>query len=85
MKANTIRLEKEILSEIEKIIEPDQSLASFVRAVLLKEIKRHKMKEGADRYVELLAKSDEVREEEAEWSAADLTSEKSESSGRKKK
>lgn len=82
MKANTIRLEKEILSEIEKIIEPDQSLASFVRGVLLKEIKRHKMKEGADRYLELLAKSDEVREEEAEWSSADLTSEGSKPYGK---
>lgn len=72
MKSNTIRLESALLEEIYPIIGKNQSLASFVRSVLQKEIDRHKQKKSAKRYVQFLSSSASEMELLSEWESSPL-------------
>ena len=73
MKANTIRLEQDLLRELYPLLKPKQSLASFVREALRRDIQRQKMLRGAGQYLNFLKNNAEERESLEEWSEVDLT------------
>lgn len=74
MKSNTIRLEEPLLHELYPLLENRQSLASLVRAILQKEISRHKQRKAAEKYVAFLDENPSERALLEEWESTDLTS-----------
>lgn len=72
MKATTIKVEGELLLELERAKPASQSLTTFVRDVLRREVRRQQMAAAADRYTEFLAKDGEERTWLEEWDRADL-------------
>ena len=50
MKATTIKVEGELLRELERAKPASQSLAAYVRSVLRREVLRQKMAAVAERY-----------------------------------
>lgn len=72
MKATTIKVEGDLLNEIEKVKPSSQSLSAYVRAVLRREVLRHKMADAAERYAELLRSNPDERGWLEEWEHADL-------------
>ena len=74
MKATTVKIEGELLRELEASKPPDQSLTAYVRSVLRKDLERMKVREAAVTY-RAFVKSD-VKEQAwlDEWDRADLNS-----------
>jgi hypothetical protein len=72
MRATTIKVEGDLLDEIEKLKPSSQSLSAYVRSVLRREIQRHKMTAAAERYAELLRSNPAEREWLDEWETAEL-------------
>ena len=72
MRATTIKVEGDLLDEIEKMKPSSQSLSGYVRAVLRREVLRHKMAGAAERYGELLRSSPDERGWLDEWEHSDL-------------
>jgi hypothetical protein len=72
MKATTIKVEGELLSELERAKPARQSLTTFVRAILEQEIRRRRMADAADRYVDFLGEHADERAWLEEWDRADL-------------
>jgi hypothetical protein len=73
MKATTIKVEGELLSELERVKSPTQSLSAFVRSVLQQDVLRRKMSDAAERYGQLLRENAEERSWLEEWEQADLS------------
>ncbi|MBI2026217.1 MAG: hypothetical protein HYS98_00155 [Deltaproteobacteria bacterium] len=72
MKANTIKIEGKLLTEIQKAKPASLSFAAFVRLIIEKELLRRKMGVAAKLYQQFL---EEDKEESAflqEWEKADL-------------
>jgi len=74
MRATTVKVEGELLQDLEKIKPAEQSLSAFVRAVLLREIQRQKMVEAGRRYAEFVRESPDEAGWLDAWERADLTS-----------
>ncbi|MBU0679493.1 MAG: hypothetical protein KJ626_15440 [Verrucomicrobia bacterium] len=74
MKATTIKLDGELLEEIERVKAPDQSVTSFVRYTLKSSIKRMKLRESAEAYVALKETGGEEDAWLQEWREKDLAS-----------
>jgi hypothetical protein len=74
MKATTIKLEGELLRNLEIVKPDDLSLSAFVRQVLLSELRRRAMAASANEYREFLAKHPEEAKWLHEWESADLAS-----------
>jgi predicted CopG family antitoxin len=72
MKATTIKVEGELLEELEQAKPPRQSLSAFVRSLLKQAVARRRMVEAADRYAEFVRDKPEERTWLAEWDSADL-------------
>jgi hypothetical protein len=72
MKATTIKVEGELLRELERTKPPSQSLSAYVRSLLQREILRRKMADAADRYTEFLRETPDERAWLEEWVNADL-------------
>ncbi len=72
MKATTIKVEGELLKELERAKPQSQSLSAFVRTVLQQEVMRRKMAEAAERYAEFLRETPDERAWLDEWVSADL-------------
>lgn len=72
MKATTIKVEGDLLRDLERAKPANQSMTTFVRAVLRQEVQRRQMAEAADRYVEFLSEHAEERAWLEEWDRADL-------------
>lgn len=72
MKATTIKVEGDLLQELERAKPAAQSLTTFVRDVLRREVRRQQMAAAADRYTEFLAEDSEERAWLDEWDRADL-------------
>jgi hypothetical protein len=72
MKATTIKVEGELLLELERAKPASQSLTTFVRDVLRHEVRRRQMAAAADRYTEFLTEDGEERAWLDEWDRADL-------------
>jgi hypothetical protein len=72
MKATTIKLEGELLVELEKAKPDSMSLSAYVRAVLAKDLRRRKLARAAASYEEFLADNPEERSWLREWDETDL-------------
>ena len=72
MKATTIKLEGELLSELEKAKPDSISLSAYVREVLAKDLRRRKLARAAASYAEFLEGNPEERSWLREWDETDL-------------
>ena len=72
MKATTIKVEGELLRELERTKPPSQSLSGYVRALLRQAVLRRTMAEAADRYAEFLRETPDERAWLDEWASTDL-------------
>ena len=72
MKATTIKVEGELLRELERTKPTSQSLSAYVRSFLRQEILRRKMAEATERYAEFLHETPDERAWLEEWVNADL-------------
>ncbi len=74
MKATTIKIEGELLLELEKAKPESLSLSAFVREVLSRGLRTRKLAQAAVSYEEFLAANPEEQSWLREWDEADLTS-----------
>jgi len=74
MKATTIKLEGELLAELERAKPESVSLSAYVREVLNKDLRRRKLAQAAVSYEEFLAANPEEKSWMREWDEANLTS-----------
>ena len=72
MRATTIKVEGELLDELEKEKPDSESFASFVRSILEKEVVRRKMVDAAERYAGFLRTRPDEREWLEEWERSDV-------------
>jgi predicted CopG family antitoxin len=72
MKATTIKIEGELLNELEATKPESLSLSAFVREVLKKDLRRRKLSQAAASYEEFLAENPEEQLLLKEWDEADL-------------
>jgi hypothetical protein len=73
MKATTIKLEGELLAAIEKAKRPEESVTSYVRTVLRKNLEQNRVREAAAAYIAFVDSHPEEQEWLDEWERADLT------------
>ncbi|MDH4199899.1 MAG: hypothetical protein OEV66_05910 [Spirochaetia bacterium] len=73
MSATTIKLDGRILAEIDPYLEKNQTLTSFIRESVQREIKRRKMKLAASSYIKNLEKHKQEKQDLDEWESADLS------------
>jgi len=74
MSATTIKIENPLLGELKKFVSQRETLSSFIRKVLEKEVKRRKMIEAAELYSKFLAEHPSEQKWIEEWEKADLLS-----------
>jgi hypothetical protein len=74
MKATTVKVDGELLKELERAKPPQQTLSGYVRSILEREIRCRKLAEAAERYVQLLRDAPDERSWLDEWDTADLGS-----------
>src|SRR5439155_25398218 len=72
MKATTIKVEGDLLRELERTKPPSQSLSAYVRSLLHQAVVRRDMAEAADRYAAFLRETPDERPWLDEWTNADL-------------
>ncbi len=72
MRATTVKVDGELLKELERAKPAQQTLSGYVRSILEREMRRLKLAEAAEQYVELLRDTPEERTWLDEWDAADL-------------
>ena len=72
MKATTIKVEGDLLKELEATKPASQTLTGYVRSLLERELRRQKMAAAADRYAAFLRETPEERVWLDEWVKADL-------------
>lgn len=72
MKATTIKIEGNLLREIDAACPPTKSLTAFVREVLSQDLKRRRMAEAASRYEAFLSEHPDEREWLTQWETANL-------------
>jgi len=73
MKATTIKLEGELLAAIKRAKPPGESVTSYVRTVLRKNLEQTKVREAAATYLAFVESHPEERQWLDEWERADLT------------
>jgi hypothetical protein len=74
MKATTIKIEGELLLELEKDKPQSLTLSAYVREVLRKDLMRRKLAQAAQSYEEFMAAHPEETSWLREWDEADLSS-----------
>ena len=72
MRATTIKVEGQLLTELERAKPATQSLTTYVRSVLRQEVRRRQMMAAADRYTAFLQQHPDERAWLDEWDRADL-------------
>lgn len=72
MKATTIKVEGELLTELERAKPASQSLTTYVRSALRQHVRRQQMMAAADRYTAFLRQHPEERAWLEAWDRADL-------------
>jgi len=72
MKATTIKLEGELLRELEQAKPARSSVTAFVREVLWRDLRRRKLAEAAVAYEAFVAANVEEQTWMREWNEADL-------------
>jgi hypothetical protein len=70
----TVKLEAAVVKEVSSVLEPDQTLTSYVREVVYRDVKRKKLKLASRAYREFLEQNPEEKEEMESWENADLAS-----------
>lgn len=73
MKATTIKIEGNLLREIEMACPPTESLTAFVRDVLQEDLKRRRMAEAAVAYQAFLTAHPDEQAWLTRWEKADLS------------
>ncbi len=74
MRATTIKIDGELLTAIERAKPPGESVTSYVRTVLRKNLEQNKVREAAATYVAFVESHPEEQQWLDEWERADLTS-----------
>lgn len=74
MKANTIKLEADLLKQIHALRPKDMSLSAFVREIIRREIVRQKLISSAEAYETMMSSNRETKAEDDAWEQANLTS-----------
>ncbi len=74
MKATTIKLDGELLLELEKAKPESLSLSAYVRDVLSRDLRRRKLAQAAASYEEFLVAHPEEQSWLREWDEAELAS-----------
>jgi hypothetical protein len=72
MRATTIKVEGDLLRELERTKPPSQTLSAYVRSLLEREMRRQKVAQAADRYADFLRETPDERTWLEEWANADL-------------
>jgi len=72
MKATTIKVEGDLLEELERRKPPMQSFSAFVKSVLRRDLLRQRLADAAHRYAEFVAENREEKSSLEKWEAADL-------------
>ena len=72
MKATTIKVDGDLLKELERTKPASQSLSGYVRSLLQQEMRRRKMAAAAERYAEFLRDASDERGWLDQWASADL-------------
>jgi hypothetical protein len=72
MGATTVKLDADLLKEIAKRKSSGQTLSAFVREAVARDLRRHRLREAAEAYQELLARDPEEMAAMREWEAARL-------------
>ncbi len=72
MKATTIKIEGELLRELEQAKSPRTSVSAHVREILWRDLRRRKLAEAAVAYEEFVASNAEEQSWLREWDEADL-------------
>ncbi len=75
MKATTIKLEGELLLELERAKPESVSLSAYVREVLSRDLRRRKLARAAVSYEEFIAANPEEKAWLREWDGAELAGE----------
>jgi hypothetical protein len=70
----TIKLESAVVREVSSVLEPNQTLTSYVREVVYRDVKRKKLKQASREYREFLAQDTTEQKDLEEWEQADLAS-----------
>ncbi len=84
MQATTIKIENPLLNELKKYSPKNESLSSFIREILEKDIQRRKMIEAAETYARFLAENPSEQEWLNEWEEANLAQDPKITSKKKK-
>jgi hypothetical protein len=74
MKATTIKVEGDLLAQLETQKPATQSLSAFARSILRRELMRRRLADPATRYSAFLDAHPAERAWLAEWGSADLAS-----------
>lgn len=72
MRATTVKVDGELLRELERAKPPKVPLTTYVRGILEQEMRRLKLRAAAERYATLLRDAPDEREWLQEWDTADL-------------
>ena len=72
MRATTVKVEGDLLEELNRRKPPSQSLSAFVRSVLQQEVLRRRMADAAEQYAQFLSGTADERTWLEEWDRADL-------------
>ena len=72
MAATTVKLDAELLREIADSKPAGQTLSSFVRSALKRDIRRRKMKRAAEEYLASLLRVPAESNAQEEWESAPL-------------
>jgi predicted CopG family antitoxin len=74
MKATTIKIEGELLQELEHVKPESVSLSAYVREILRTDLRRRNLSQAAVSYQEFLSANPEEQSWLREWDEADLAS-----------
>lgn len=75
MQATTIKIENPLLSELKKFLPKGESISSFIREVLERDLQRRKMIKAAETYMEFLDTNPEEKQWLEDWGDSDLITE----------
>jgi len=72
MSATTVKLDSDLLREIDQMKPATQTLAGYVREALRRDLRRQQMRAAAEKYRDLLLHNAAERKELDEWETARL-------------
>lgn len=72
MKATTVKIEGDLLSDIEAVKPGGQSVSAFVRELLRRSLERERLRVAAEDYADYVREHPDEREWLSEWDRAHL-------------